>query len=474
MSFFNKSSKDIKLFGEIKRKYLKYKIKYLNLKYGTPLFETTFNGGSKYAVQEKIETMDEIPDLFYEGKSIKSNIHLKVNVDLMDYPEDLTIGWTNDLTNDLYKTINFTDSIKCNQKFFADYDIKNYSEGFYKYNCIYFKQGYQIEFNNQYDIDKFFDDNVKLFIDTPEFNDDTPYEFELLIEILGKAYNIYNIYISYNITKYVYEIIKSWITRKSMGMQLCNGCYYIENFNYQQIYFKNTNLDYDEQSFLELSDTKLQMKIKYEYIFWVSEKIAKNLDLLLSLDLNSYKFDYCGGNGKLEHIQEFFPDREKGEKLNRYVFNDKEYKRELFDTPNIVFYMNKRISPDNLNKLINTLINLFPDTLDLSIGHPRFNIRLSKNLFISVGGHNQYKYPRINFKEENIPKEYRDIIINCEKYTKEDCDRINSYTKNLSDHHLLKYENDMCMPNNILSYHNITFPYRSFEDLEHYINKNIM
>ena len=82
--------------------------------------------------------------------------------------------------------------------------------------------------------------------------------------------------------------------------------------------------------------------------------------------------------------------------------------------------MNKRISPDNLNKLINTLINLFPDTLDLSIGHPRFNIRLSKNLFISVGGHNQYKFPRINFKEENIPKEYQSEVwtINPDRNTK--------------------------------------------------------
>jgi len=440
------------------KKYLKYKTKYLNLKYG----------GSKYAIQEKIETMEDIPDIFYEGKNIKSNIKLKINV--MNYPLEFTVGWTDDLTNDLYKTINFTNSIKCNSSF-IDYKKEDYSTNFYKYDCIYYKQGYQIEFKNSEDVNKFLKDNVKLFINTPEFNDDTPYKFDLMIEILGKLYNIFNIYVSFNLTKYACEIIKSWITKKLILSQ-CDGCFYKDNFNYQQIYFNNTNLDYDEESFLQLSQIKLQMKIKFEFIFWVVEKINKNLDLLLSLDLNSYKFDYCGGNNKLEHIREFFPNKEKEEKFNTYIFNKQEYKRELFDTPNIVFYINNRINSDNLNTLIKTLVNLFPDTLDLSIGHPRFNIRLSNNLFISVGGDNQFKFERFKYKKENIPKEYNDIILNCEKYTKEDCDRINSYTKKLSDHYLLKFENDKCVPNNILSYFNLTFPYSSFEEL--FTNLNLL
>jgi hypothetical protein len=169
----------------------------------------------------------------------------------------------------------------------------------------------------------------------------------------------------------------------------------------------------------------------------------------------------------LEHIQEFFPNHIDGEKFNTYKIGEKEYKRELFLGPTIVFYINERISNENLAKLIDTLVNMFPDTLELSDGHPRFNIRLSKNLFISVGGNNESKFGRHLFREANIPEEYKNIIKkeNYEKYTEEDCNRINMQTKNLSDHHLLKFEDGKCIPNNIISYFIITSPYSSFEEL---------
>jgi hypothetical protein len=437
--------------GSIKNKYLKYKNKYLNLKYG----------GSNYAEQKEIESMNEIPDITYLGNNIKSLIKLKVNV--MNFPIEKELAWTNNLTDDLHKTVSFDKKIKCNHIKYLDFD---YEKKFYKYNCIYIKYGYKIEFKSQEEIINFYKDNVILTINTPEYNNYIPYTFNLSIQILGQTYNINNIYLSFNFTKYVYEHVLKWVTDKTTNLSYLN-CSYGLNLNYQQIYLLNGNLDYDEESHLKISTIKLQMTIKYEYLFWIIEKIINNLELLLSLDLNSYKFNFFGGNCKLEHIQEFFPDHIDGEKFNTYKIGEKEYKRELFLGPTIVFYINERISNENLAKLIDTLVNMFPDTLELSDGHPRFNIRLSKNLFISVGGNNQFKFGRHKFREVTIPEEYKNIIKkeNYEKYTEEECNRINIQTKNLSDHHLLKFENGKCIPNNIISYFIITSPYSSFEEL---------
>ena len=113
---------------------------------------------------------------------------------------------------------------------------------------------------------------------------------------------------------------------------------------------------------------------------------------------------------------------------------------------------------------------MFPDESPISNGVPRFNIRASKNVCFSVGGDNEYKFDKQLVNDKIIPLEYQTIIniANDFDLTRNQYEKLNEYSINITGHSVLKYEQERYIPNNILSYRNLlTTQYKSFEELFH-------
>jgi hypothetical protein len=185
------------------------------------------------------------------------------------------------------------------------------------------------------------------------------------------------------------------------------------------------------------------------------------------------------GEKKLFKYEELYPNfKDKFEKefidsnFEEYNFKDNVYKRELLNPPNIVFYLKISIinytQPGALSLLLNKLIQMFPDESPISYGVPRFNIRANKNVCFSVGGNNESKFDKELVNDKIIPLEYQTIIniANDFDLTRNQYEKLNEYSINISGHSVLKHEQGRYIPNNILSYRNLlTTQYKSFEEL---------
>jgi hypothetical protein len=369
------------------------------------------------------------------------------------------ITWTPDLTNYMYIT---TDN--CNNTY---------------NDCILEKYGYQIDFPGWLDSMKFLHDHVYLNIKTPTFNPDEPYIFNLIITILKSKYNLFNIYCSCNILSHIQTKIFLLLQQFSPGPS--KYTFILHNSSLTHYIYDNGVIPY--------SYINLQMVIKNEYIFWVIEKITKNLELLKSNGLDTFKLMLPCGNTTLRGIYNYFPHNDS-KKINiTYTLNGVEYKTEILHAANIVFYINKDIlsKSDGLKKLIDIIVSLFPDEMDLTTKHPGFTVRLSSNLFLYMGADKTTEL--INYDKKYIPVEYTKIIERCAKYDKEQCNYYNNISLRLTDHHILKWENDKCVPNNIISYYNSLRGFESevnykdqlsfdalfkFFNLESYYNKLIL
>jgi hypothetical protein len=140
---------------------------------------------------------------------------------------------------------------------------------------------------------------------------------------------------------------------------------------------------------------KIQFVINEIYIFWVVNKLVKNIDKLHELGIYEFKFMYNYGKLKFAStLFEMFPandlisDSKKLymeeitiDNIEKYTYLDKEYRREYLEPPNVVLYLNRDI---DIKKLIDFLVELFPNISHLngkmiSIPDkiPRFNIRIN-------------------------------------------------------------------------------------------------
>jgi hypothetical protein len=431
-------------------KYKKYKNKYSQIKYNLLI------GGTNYLKQNKLEEEEEIPEIKYNGVDIRSYIFLK-----MYTPNNYSLFWTDDNEKSIRKYHN-PYRAKCNYYPFKDISDEEYCKNNYLYYCILHRRGYQIIFNIKENLECFIKKNVEAIIKTPFFDETKPYSFIYYVKILNKEFNSFNVYFSYYLQSKICKSIMSWGNNLLKKYLTCNkkGVYlFAENPADQsnrlsQIKIHNNYVD---------SHVKLQMCIKDEYLFWVLENLCKNLYELKLCGLNSFKF-YTPSNNKFKKIADFFPDHENNERIDSYYINCKEYKRELLASPTVVFYLSKYIEPSNINKLINKLKCLFPDNLDITNDFPRFNIRLTKNIFFSVGGDNHLKFKRQSLDFEIIPLEYKYILDKYDKIDINECKRLNEYSKNLTDHDILILSEGKYIPNNITSYYFLTNG-SSFKDL---------
>ena len=322
------------------------------------------------------------------------------------------IYWTNDEENSLFKVGYSDPTLRC---------TIGIDPGHYRYNCMFSsKLLYQCKLALQelYDIASLNPDApVRSVVTTPAYHPTIPYEYTHHITILGRRMNSFNMCFSVDIFLAVEASVKDWISSKS-GIIM-------ERLNYTQLCTPVCDEYYDE-------DIKFQMAIKPLFYYWVVETLIRNKQEL-DAHVCQFKLMYLIGEEKRKHLADVFPEFH-GNVLT-YTHDDRRYKRELLGTPNIVFYLKPSA---NVKSLADTLCALFPDSLDLTMHVPRFNMRLNNNVYISFGGHNTRK---VNLDALHIPDEYRTIL----ESGNPDLGHI---SKRFSGHTLL---NDGT-PNNILSY----------------------
>jgi hypothetical protein len=399
----------------------------------------------------------------------------------------------------------FESDINCEKKKREDFDHYNF------YNCYPYKYVYLLEFDHDYDTQDFLDNHVDINYILPTFEEYNPYEFIFYITILERRMNFFDMKVSstllYYISDKLIEFFKPIINqafstfsietlniiqgRNKIINDTYNTSYFLYNETVPNLYYYLvgdlgyiwfSSIAYYNKNFKK-SDVKIQMCIKEEYIFWVVNKLLINLDKIISNHIYAFKF-FISGDKYIGHYSFKFPSFETNfvdEQFEKYIFNGKEYKRELKSNPTIVFYLSSDV---NVKNVIDTLYRLFPDSENLNFKTisndtiPRHNFRITENICISIGGDNQYKndYSKPDFKEtyidDNIPNEYKEIINIANTYvlTEEQCNLFNKYTDTISGHDLLKYENGECSINNILSHKGIISDKGSFYNVFQELN----
>ena len=363
------------------------------------------------------------------------------------------------------------------------------------YNCHPYKYVYFLEFDNFIDSRNFLDTYLDVNYTLPYFEENNPYEFIYYITILGRPMNFFNMHVSSTIIYKIYNkliynfkpmLSNALATFSEETLAKLNGPY---KYIYNNSIYKNNFLYSDTQPDLcynllgdynyiwfglidnkkiRASDIKIQLSIKEEYIFWVVNKLLNHLDQIIANDIIAFKFFIQHAKYLGNYASKFpnEPDSAASLQFEKYVYNGTEYKRELVSPPIIVFY----IAWDaDIRNIIDLLYHILPDSQHLNhkkISNDiisRFNFRITENICMSIGGDNQDKndithpkFPTI-YVDENIPREYREIIDIANNYvlTEEQCILFNQYTNKISGHDLLKYEHGTCSINNILSYKGI-------------------
>ena len=323
------------------------------------------------------------------------------------------IYWTNDEEDSLFKVGYLDHRLNCNNGIASDKQ--------YRYNCMFStKLLYQCkltlrELRAIASLNP--DAPVRSVVTTPTYHPTVPYPYTHHIMILGRVMNSFNMCFSVDIFLAVETSVKDWIRSKS-GIIM-------ERLNYNQLCTPICDEYYDE-------NIKFQMAIKPIFYYWAIETLIRNKKKL-DVHVCQFKFMYLIGEEKRKHLNDVFPEFK--DKVLTYTHDEHEYKRELLGTPNIVFYLKPGAS---VRSVADTLCALFPDSLDLTMHVPRFNMRLNNNVYISFGGHNTRK---VNLKSLHIPDEYRHILESGNP-------ALGHISKRFSGHTLL---NDGT-PNNILSY----------------------
>jgi len=430
-----------------------------------------------------------------------------------DNVDDITLNLSKPLTKESYTIVDirrinppminpFESDINCEKKKDTeDFDYYNF------YNCHPYKYVYLLEFRDNNKTNIFLKKHVDIDYILPFFQENNPYEFIFYIIILGRRMNFFNMKVSTTLLYYICDklieyfkpIIKQAFTRFSVEtLNIIQGAYAIKNSINSYLYGISPDLYYNivgdssyiwfnfinyiDKSFKK-SDIKIQMCIKEEYIYWVVNKLLINLDKIISNHIFAFKFFIHDDKYLASYAFKFpsFNTNLVDEQFEKYIFDGKEYKREIKNSPNFVFYLSSDV---NVKNVIDALYMLFPDTADLNFKSissgfiPRHNFRITENICMSIGGDNEYKndYSKPYFKElyidDNIPSEYREIIDIANKYvlSEEQCILFNKYTDTISGHHLLTYENGECSLNNILSYKGIIGNKRSFNNLFQEVN----
>jgi len=274
-------------------------------------------------------------------------------------------------------------------------------------------------------------ENILVDVLTPSYTT-SPYIYPYMAMIFGRRMNLFNMWVSDAIFLEMELNIQRWIHARKYDSQ---------RLNWNQLWLTPSTRD--------MHNVKLQMCIKPDYYFWVIETLLLNKSVLDSYGLATFKMLYMLGELKNNDLSEMFPDHDDKTDVMTYTFNDKLYKRELLNAPNIVFYLTQDA---NIEGLVDTLCKLFPNKFNLSLGVPRFNTRLNNNVYISFGGNNEDKFTMDSL---HVPDEYTTILQSKNPHVWE-------LSELFSGHTLVNMDGT---PNAILSYAKLISKGTSFKSL---------
>lgn len=364
------------------------------------------------------------------------------------------IHWTNDAPDSLNKYgwhPGWGGSSACN----INRNVDDIPTEWYTYQCSAYKLCYTVPSNIMTQYSKQIDKLIQFTIDTPTYTE-TEYEYIHHCSLFGRQMITSNMYISYRLVERLEFEIKTWAKNK--------GCTFIRNvvdapdvpMGATKVLGSHGPCQLITNVVESYDTTKLQMCIKPEYLYWVIETLIINLAELRELGLEAFKFSYLfGENRVLNILNETFPAIDAGP-ISTYRIDGKEYRREVLNSPNVVFYLKPLNTQSyDIRLLVDKLCGLFPNTMAISFGIPRFNIRVNNNVCISIGGNNQHKF---DADVSHIPEEYRYIIDHPEK-----CE-YRMLSRYLTGHDILLEVPSKCILNNIKSYEKVLSPdMRSFK-----------
>jgi hypothetical protein len=369
----------------------------------------------------------------YKGIPIHTNYRqfpepgIHPNDESKDQRSDI-IFWSNDADNSIYK-IGYPDEwngkVPCNTVPYESETIQNH---YYMYDCqASYKRVYIVKLKT------LTIETVNFDIVTPPYLPYVPYQYIHMVTLFDRTMNSFNMCFSNELFRLLESSMKQWTNSIHQKR--------LTRLNSTQLWIRPTTAD--------VNHIKIQMNIIPEYYFWVVETLLRNYELLDESGIRTFKLLYLMGHLKNKAFSEFFPDRNRGEDIMTYPFQNGIYKRELLNAPNIVFYLK---SNANIKEVADRLCALFPDGLRLTQGVPRFNTRLNDNVYISFGGGNEHKF---QVKDMNIPPEYQAILQSGDP-------KNNTLSERFSGHTLL---NDDGSTNPILSYTRLLDGVSSFREL---------
>ena len=339
-------------------------------------------------------------------------------------------------------------------------------------------------------IQKYYEKHNDCFtIYTPEYTK-TPYKYILKLNYLGKNIDIFNNVMSFPFQKINQVSVQNWFKYKlknnkilipfkiSLNQPAITINTNIINqdvmYNDKREYIVNKLLNYpwikneetDIKSPAVSDEYKIHMMVDIKYLFWTIETIIKNSEKFI-IEINNEKkpifscfkihidfFNMTLRDGSL------FP-KKKNENI---IIIDEEhyklknditvYKFEKIYNPNITFYQyadsSKDITKLCFQKLVKVLLELFPDSLNISSNkYSKFTFKINNNLFLCIGSGAKKQQETVDY---TIPIEYKDIIEKCHSYSHNQCNKANVLSMKLSNIKLLKFENNKCVLNNVRSY----------------------
>lgn len=331
-----------------------------------------------------------------------------------------------------------------------------------------------------------------------KYESNHPYIFISVFNIYDININIFENVFSkkiYNIFGIIYTLWMKYIYYKSYyDFNIINNTDIFINSSHtfledtrlpKHIFFLNTNLN---QVYVYLNNRcdpkyklnpfKIHLTIKTKHIFWVVEKLIKNIPLFKIKDTDIFLFNAFKVLTRfadftvLSDLFNIYPSLYINDQIinnidgYRYSFNDDTYKYENVNQANIVLYVyiedNTENNRNNIRSAIKILTELFPEYLDIGSNKtPRFNFRINDTICFAFGDGDSKEI--VNNDEFKKPTDYnKDVCVNANLdmniEPEQLCNEINNATLNISNNKLCDYdEKKLCHLNNIYSYNKLLF-----------------
>lgn len=455
-----------------KYKYIKYKMKYI------------------HQTNSDIENIDINKNISSDEYILYTNIpSININPIYNDKYEIIPTKYSRIINNDT----DFIFTLNCKKALFYKKkpdDMKYSNARTYTFGLI---------INNKNNLRDIFNKCYKKIIPIlKNYDSNQPYIFKSIFNIydisINTFENVFSKKLYYNFGM-IYTLWMKYIYYKSYyDFNIINDADIFVNSSHtflentrlpKHIFFLNTDIN---QIYVYLNDRfnpkyklnifKIHLTVKTEHIFWVVEKLIKNIPLFKIKDTDIFLFNAFKVLTRfadftiLSDLLNIYPSLDINDHIinnidgYRYSFNDNTYKYENVNQANIVLYVyienNTENNRNNIRSAIKILTELFPKYLNIGSNKtPRFNFRINDTICFAFGdGDSKEIVNNTDFKK---PTDYnKDVCVNAnlDMYIEPEqlCNEINDATLQISNNRLCDYdEQKLCHLNNIYSYNKLLF-----------------